>query len=142
MKLVQLIYVSSAIKKLSNDELDAILQSSVQHNQRQEITGMLLYSDGNFMQVIEGEESKINETYERICEDTRHRNIILVNQETIAEREFESWSMSFRRLSLRDAEENPTYAPFFINGIDAAKMLTQPGLAKGLLKLFNKGLLC
>jgi hypothetical protein len=142
MKLIQLIYVSSAIKKLSNDELDAILQSSVRHNQRQEITGMLLYSDGNFMQVIEGEESRINETYERICEDMRHRNIILVNQETISEREFEGWSMGFRRLTLRDAEENPTYAPFFIHGIDAAEMLTQPGLAKCLLKLFNQGLLC
>jgi hypothetical protein len=142
MKLVQLIYVSSAIKKLSNDELDNILESSIRYNQRQQVTGMLLYSDGNFMQVIEGEESKINETYERICEDTRHRNIILVNQETISEREFESWSMSFRRLSLRDAEENPTYAPFFIHGIDAAQMLTQPGLAKALLKQFNQGLLC
>ena len=142
MKLVQLIYISSAIKELSDDELDNILESSIRHNQQQQVTGMLLYSDGNFMQVIEGEESKINETYERICEDTRHRNIILVNQETISEREFESWPMGFRRLSLRDAEENPTYAPFFINGIDAAKMVTQPGLAKGLLKLFNKGLLC
>ncbi len=142
MKLIQLIYISSATKQLADDELDNMLESSIRHNQRQEVTGMLLYSDGNFMQVIEGEEAKINETYERICEDTRHRNIILVNQETISEREFESWPLGFRRLSLRDAEENPTYAPFFTHGIDAAKMLAQPGLAKGLLKLFNQNLLC
>ena len=59
MPLVQLIYVSSACRELSDEELEHILESSIRHNTQQGITGVLLYTNGRFMQVIEGEEAAI-----------------------------------------------------------------------------------
>lgn len=63
MALVRLIYVSSAVEELPDQVLDDILKSAVQHNKPQNITGMLLYCGGNFMQVLEGEEAAVKETY-------------------------------------------------------------------------------
>ncbi|HRH73370.1 MAG TPA: BLUF domain-containing protein, partial [Zoogloea sp.] len=99
MPLVQLIYVSSACRDLSEDELCDILESSVRHNTQQGITGVLLYKNGSFMQVIEGEEAAIDETYSRICDDDRHKDIFLLSKEAISKRDFPRWAMGFRRLS-------------------------------------------
>lgn len=138
MSLIQLIYVSSAIEELSDAQLDAILESSVRHNQPQAVTGMLLYSRGNFMQVLEGEEAAIDETYDRICQDPRHHNLFLLSREPIAEREFSTWNMAFRRLTRHDAEVHPAYAPYFINGFSAAEIGARRGLAAEMLKQFSK----
>lgn len=138
MALIQLIYVSSAIEELNDEQLDRILESSVRHNQPQSVTGMLLYARGNFMQVIEGEEAAINETYHRICQDPRHHNIFLLSREPIAKREFSTWSMAYHRLTQQDAEAHPAYAPYFINGFSAPEISARPGLAAEMLKQFSK----
>lgn len=72
MALVQLIYVSSLVSLDMESELGKILESSVRHNLENGITGMLLYSGGNFIQVLEGDQDKVGETYERILADPRH----------------------------------------------------------------------
>ncbi|MCK6375779.1 MAG: BLUF domain-containing protein, partial [Zoogloea sp.] len=65
-RLVQLIYVSSAARLLDEQALRAILESSVRHNTPQAVTGMLLYANGAFMQVLEGDEAAVAETMSRI----------------------------------------------------------------------------
>lgn len=138
MPLVQLIYVSSAVRELSDAELDKILESSVRHNTPQAVTGMLLYASGNFMQVLEGEVAAISETYQRICTDPLHHQIYLLAKEVITEREFSKWNMGFRRLTQADAEANPAFAPLFINGFDPQVLGPDSGLATGMLKKFSK----
>ena len=53
-QLVAAVYVSSATRHLSEDENIGILRSAREHNEKSGVTGMLLYRDGNFMQVLEG----------------------------------------------------------------------------------------
>jgi hypothetical protein len=58
--------VSSATRRLSVAELADILRVSRADNQRDEITGMLLYKDGNIMQVLEGAEEKVSALIEKL----------------------------------------------------------------------------
>lgn len=137
MHLVQLTYVSSESEKITPEILDKIIDSSVRHNTLHGITGVLLYSEGNFLQVIEGAESAIDETYARICNDPRHNKICLLSLEPIAKREFASWSMGLRHIKPGDAEVHPDYAPLFANGFDAEKLGQEPSLANKLIKQFT-----
>ena len=135
MDLVQLVYVSAATKLLTDEELDQILESSVRHNTQNGVTGLLLYTKGNFMQVLEGTESAVSETYARICKDTLHTHIILILKEAIEVREFSAWAMGYRRLSAIDLEKHPEQGHLFANGFDA-KVLASDGTALSLLKSF------
>lgn len=97
-----IIYLSTATNLLSDAELKEILLKSNGNNQKLQVTGMLLYSEGNIIQVIEGELQIIKALYTRIASDSRHRGIILLSEGDIAERNFPDWSMGFRTVSAND----------------------------------------
>lgn len=91
--MIQLIYVSQA-KDLSLEDIQAILQSSLNKNKTLDISGSLIYVKGYFVQCIEGEDETIEQAYGRIVQDTRHENIVTISKESIKERFFDGWSMS------------------------------------------------
>lgn len=98
----QLLYVSNTTPTVTVAELDEILASSRRNNSASSITGMLLFLDGGFLQVLEGEESVVRQTYARISADPRHWNIkVLFDRD--APRAFKDWSMGFKHLKNRDA---------------------------------------
>ena len=138
MSFTQLIYVSDLVNQ-NEAELGPILESAVRHNRQDGITGMLLYAGGNFLQVLEGEQSTVEKTYQRICRDPRHSNITLLTEETVAERHFSDWSMGYRQLSAEDVAKFPKYAPYFQFGFNATTFQAKPGVALELLELFGQG---
>ena len=69
-------YLSNAKPDLSEEEIANILKKAREYNNAHGITGLLLYRDGNFFELIEGEKTKIKELYATIKEDSRHQNII------------------------------------------------------------------
>jgi len=69
--MFHLVYVSSAVEPFSKTELVELLHVARANNERLGITGMLLYRDGNFMQVLEGEEPVVRDLYARIERDPR-----------------------------------------------------------------------
>ncbi len=140
MNLVQLIYVSDLVNE-DESHIAAILASSVRHNLEDGITGMLLYSQGNFLQVLEGEQAAVQATYARICQDPRHNNTVMLMEEPVKERHFAQWSMGFRRLSPENAASLPQYAPFFQFGFDTQAIQAKPGVALEMLQLFSQGML-
>ena len=75
-----LIYASSAVKPFLQSELFELLEICRENNTRLGITGMLLYKDGNFMQLLEGEETPVRRLYEKIGSDSRHRGEITLLQ--------------------------------------------------------------
>lgn len=141
MALIHLIYVSTARAEFDSAELDRILESASRHNTPQDITGMLLYAGGSFMQVLEGEESAIDETYQRVKKDPRHKDIFLLVREPIEQRNFAKWRMGFKRLDADAASAHPAFAAYFARGFDTASLGAQPGLALDMLKsfAFNQG---
>jgi hypothetical protein len=134
MNFIQLIYVSTATHALTDDEIRQILDSSVRNNGPQKITGMLLYSRGTFMQVLEGEETAVDQTFSRIAKDSRHHSINVLSKSTASAREFGTWSMGFRGIDAADVATWPGYAPFFEHGFNAEQIGAKPGMAFEILK--------
>jgi galactose-1-phosphate uridylyltransferase len=140
MPLTQLIYVSSLVDQ-DESQLANILESAVRHNREDEITGMLLYAGGNFLQVLEGQHEQVRKTYERICLDPRHSTIIVLSEEEVLERHFSSWSMGYRQLGSEDVAKFPQYAPYFQFGFHASQFDAKPGVALDMLELFSQNML-
>lgn len=138
--VIQLIYLSDLVGT-DDSRLDTILESAARHNREDGITGMLLYANGNFMQVLEGDATAVHRTYARIAKDPRHKNLTILLEEQIATRQFEGWSMGFRSLSEETARRLPNYAPYFRYGFDRGAITARPGIALDLLRLFSKGTL-
>ena len=95
MSLVQVVYGSSTPRPLSPDELLDILRVSRRNNAAVGVTGVLLYSGGNVMQVLEGPEAAVDEVYGRVARDPRHRGVLQLIRGPVAERSFPDWSMGF-----------------------------------------------
>ncbi len=91
--LVRLMYVSRAAKAVTQDELVAILKKSKANNPGLGVTGVLCFSDGIFLQVLEGGRNAVSALYNRIATDLRHRDVVLLRYEEIGERRFAGWSM-------------------------------------------------
>lgn len=93
--LVALCYVSSSVTRMTDDEIGALLRASRDRNATNQVTGLLLYCDGNFMQYIEGPSQGIEPIWESIQRDPRHRGVMLLFHEVVPERLFEGWSMAY-----------------------------------------------
>jgi hypothetical protein len=91
--LVRLMYASRAVPAVDQEELIAILKKSKANNPKAGITGVLCFSEGIFIQVLEGGRSAVNQLYNRIVADARHTSAELLNYEEISERRFAGWSM-------------------------------------------------
>ncbi|MBF0587926.1 MAG: BLUF domain-containing protein [Magnetococcales bacterium] len=100
MALIHAIYTSIFQEGLKPDALEAILEKSRENNEKQQITGMLIYASGLFLQLIEGEEQAVEALLTNIKEDQRHYGYAPLVKEPISQRSFSDWSMGF-------AEEKP-----------------------------------
>ena len=94
-----LIYVSHAADGLKSSDLHDILNKAHQVNANLGITGLLLYKNKRFMQLIEGQEDAVRGLYQKILQDPRHRDLIVLQEDTEPERQFPGWSMAFRNLN-------------------------------------------
>jgi len=93
--LRQIVYVSSALAKLDKDELEDLVAQSRKRNDAVNVTGLLVYSDGNFMQAIEGGHDEVEQLYNRIADDPRHRDLMVIVDHSVEDRSFPSWRMAY-----------------------------------------------
>jgi len=77
-------------------DLQELLTQARSFNGVHNITGVLLYHDNQFVQVLEGDEDDISPLYERIRADLRHTSVIKLADQELAARNFGDWSMAFR----------------------------------------------
>ena len=92
-------YVSTAIRLLSVAELETLLVTARDLNLQNSVTGVLLYSGGNFMQCFEGPPPAVHETYERIRASHQHTDIIELLNEPLDVRGFADWQMGFSQVT-------------------------------------------
>ena len=135
--MYSLTYVSSAVAKLSADQLREILEQSRRNNEPQGITGLLLYKGGNFMQVLEGERDVVLRAKERIAKDSRHRGILVLLEGDIEQRSFASWSMAFKDLNAA-AGEIPGYDEFLNTSLTDERFVNDPAMSVKLLQIFKR----
>ena len=91
--MYRLIYKSDSAVKMNWGIVGGILTTSTRNNQKSGLTGALLLGKRHFLQFLEGEFQEVNETFQRICKDNRHRNIRIVSFEPIEQRLFSKWEM-------------------------------------------------
>jgi len=137
--MIQLIYYSSASTPFSKDDLMEILQKSRENNERDNITGILLYKDGSIMQVLEGEATDVERRYEVIRRDSRHKDCFLVGQTEIAQRQFANWSMGFRDLTDPELKDLEGYNQYLNQPMALKNFSTSMGAAQKLVQIFATG---
>ena len=91
-----IVYLSSASQWFNETELLKILTISRENNTTNGISGILLYGNGMFLQVLEGEKEQLTATFNRIAEDERHKGITEVASGPLAQRNFADWGMAFK----------------------------------------------
>lgn len=91
--LVRLIYASRAAEGLKPEAVNAILKKSTTNNPALGVTGVLCFSGTVFLQVLEGGRSQVSRLYNRIAQDPRHGDVVLLGYEEIDERSFAGWAM-------------------------------------------------
>jgi len=129
--LVRLLYASRAAEPVTSDLIDSILRSSHAHNPALGITGVLCYGGDVYMQVLEGGRSAVNNLYNTIVRDSRHREVMLLKYTEIAERRFAGWTMGHVNLKkinpslLLKHSELAELDPFAVTGAASMALLEE-----------------
>lgn len=94
--IYRLVYASSAAKGITQSDLSEIAQTSESMNKSHGITGMLLWYEGNIMQVLEGGSEEVLKLYSNIRKDVRNSGCYVLYSGHFEEREFPNWSMGYQ----------------------------------------------
>lgn len=121
-QMYYLIYISTAEKGVGEGEMHDILTASVKNNERNDLSGLLVYNDGAFIQMLEGKKEEVTSTFDKIKADKRHFEVKVLSQGASDKRYFPNWRMAlevthektFREL---EAFENLEEANDFLDGI-------------------------
>jgi len=95
--LETVVYVSAASQEMNPVGLYGLLTKARESNHNNQITGVLLYAEGTFVQVLEGPHDKVNAVLKRIEKDSRHQNMLFLYRAPIATRGFPEWRMGFQK---------------------------------------------
>ncbi|MBJ6367826.1 BLUF domain-containing protein [Snuella sedimenti] len=99
-------YISDSQNFKSEDNLLNLYNKAKTNNLKHNITGILIYKNGNFLQVLEGEQEMVDNTFKRISLDSRHKNIIKVINTTVEQRIFEDYNFGFTTIDNRNELNN------------------------------------
>lgn len=131
-----LMYLSTAVQLMNENELDSILDQSRKNNLKANITGMLLYKSGVFMQMLEGEKETVLNLYDKIEKDPRHKNSTLILSGNIQQRHFKDWSMGF--VNMDEIKNLPKYQDYFKQNIGLMYFEKEQDEAYEFINLFNE----
>ena len=135
--MFELIYCSIAKPDLKPEDIQDILQTAIDFNSKNKITGCLLFHNNEFLQILEGEKGVVQELFESIKRDVRHSEVILLDEYEKIERLFPTWSMAFHELN--DSELVKT--DFVKNFSAFSDLAKKPTDASSLFWTFSKLLL-
>lgn len=104
-----LAYASTAVDPLGSEELLQLLSEARERNEAHGITGVLLYEDGHFLQLLEGAEPEVEKIYDLIRNDPRHTDVRTLWVGKGAKRHFADWRMAFVDLA-DETVEHPAFS--------------------------------
>lgn len=140
MSIWSLVYTSVTCRKMTDDDLKQILQSSRRKNQNNLITGMLLYMDPFFIQALEGEISNLEHAISIIKQDARHEKVTIIYKQPVSERIFPNWSMGFNKFEQAHLGQIEGLSDF-LQRPTAELLAGSPNRVLELLNLFRKEIL-
>ena len=111
--MLSIVYSSKAEHPFSDADLALLLEQSRENNAELDISGMLLYRQGRFLQVLEGEDAPLRDKMAVIARDPRHTEVRTLLDEPIDHRFFGQWTMRYEHVSDDDASTIPGYRQSF-----------------------------
>jgi hypothetical protein len=93
--MIAITYASAETEPFSAAALADLLGKARENNRILDVSGMLLYHSGSFLQVLEGEESVVDALFQKIAKDPRHTRMMTIKRASISRRAFAEWSMGF-----------------------------------------------
>jgi hypothetical protein len=132
--LTSLTYLSTATAAFDQAALTELLAVSRRNNHAVDLSGMLLYAGGHFIQTLEGPAEQVETTFHRIGADPRHRDVIIALRDEVEERVFPDWSMGFEELPEEEAERLPGFSEF----LAAKTELVQQAADLGRAGIFHR----
>lgn len=134
--MIQIVYASAATQPFPPEALATLLRKARTRNALYQVTGMLLYHTGSFLQVLEGPETGVQLIFQSIQRDPRHGSTRILMRETLQTREFPDWSMGFL-----DTSALASSTPGLVDYRRAVPRLTLDSTqAKAFLRFFQQGL--
>jgi Sensors of blue-light using FAD len=130
-------YASAASAPFTGEALGDLLLRARSKNLRLGLTGMLLYHQESFFQVLEGPPAAVAQIFERISADARHIKVAKLIQEPIEQRSFSEWTMGLGQPDRDELGAIPGLNDFFRQGSCLWEL--EPGRARTLLNAFRDG---
>ncbi|MCZ4319205.1 BLUF domain-containing protein [Aequorivita viscosa] len=87
-------YISNAISLWENGQLQDFFESVVKRNNALDISGLLLYHEGTFVQVLEGDQITVDSLFSAVKSDTRHNQLTVMMEREIKHRIFKNYRTS------------------------------------------------
>ena len=141
--MFRLIYASRSNPILDGSEVDSLLATSKRNNKAYALTGVLLYGQGYFLQVLEGDRDEVNRVFQRIVADQRHDDVRIIEAVNTGGREFSKWSMEIigwpdeldsRMIKiLRETTGEEQLRPFELDGSQVISFMKRLMNSEGLL---------
>ena len=133
----QLVYISRATGEMNDQQLGEILSIARSKNATVDVSGMLLYQSGSFIQVLEGDEADVDRIFAKIEGDSRHSDAQVLLRGHVEERAFDGWSMGYLSgTQLSDIPEG--FHPFLRSGF-RRKTEQDEMAARKALEAFKEG---
>lgn len=125
---IQLLYVSRAVGPQTSTVTASILTTAQAHNAQRGIGGVLCQGQGLYLQLLEGERSKVNRLFARIVVDGRHKDVTLLQLQEVERRRFAAWSMAHVELRADDPMillQHPEFDPYSASGAMAMRLVDE-----------------
>ena len=108
-------------------QADRIARCSAARNAAHGITGVLVFVDNTFIQVLEGPRDEVEATFERICSDLRHSDVRLIDVADTDAPLFPEWHMACLggEEDQRIALQNELHELRFMTGVNARQAMMQ-----------------
>ncbi len=139
--MYHLAYFSTSTQHFSENDLNELLVTSQKNNQQINITGILLFIEGCFLQILEGNKDTVQTLYKKVKEDTRHDDVIKIFDGEKQERSFDKWSMGFKNLPFIDYKKQTGFEDLSNQDfIDNVIKKGHPKVVRTLEIFYNGGL--
>lgn len=90
-----LLYLSTASSPFTEPQLRTLLRQMRAANVAAGISGLLVYGQGHFLQLLEGEQVAVQQMFRRVRRDPRHSEVSLLYDHAWPGRIFESFHMAW-----------------------------------------------
>jgi Sensors of blue-light using FAD len=135
--LYYLVYISRTTENLFQSDLNKILTQAQQKNTSLEVTGLLLYKNGYFIQALEGDQKTVITLFEKIAQDHRHTNVIKILETTQTSRLFANWAMAFRNLDDAETQNLQGFSQLVNDYMEDTPTDTNPAHIQKILSYFS-----